>query len=122
MATGAGKTFTTITAVYCLLTDAKMNRMLFLVDTEGLGKQAEIYHETTLKMKTPLSAKVFNSASSESLEMVVQYRSDLSFHHPCEVVISKIAKDNMADGTLCGARNYEKKDGIKRLKFEKINN
>jgi len=41
MATGAGKTFTAITAVYRLLKYCKMNRILFLVDTKGLGEQAE---------------------------------------------------------------------------------
>ncbi len=41
MATGAGKTFTAITAVYRLLKHAGVNRILFLVDTKGLGEQAE---------------------------------------------------------------------------------
>lgn len=41
MATGAGKTFTAITAAYRLLKFGKMNRILFLVDTRSLGEQAE---------------------------------------------------------------------------------
>jgi type I restriction enzyme R subunit len=41
MATGAGKTFTAITAVYRLLKFAKAKRILFLVDTRNLGEQAE---------------------------------------------------------------------------------
>ena len=41
MATGAGKTFTAITAVYRLLKHSGVNRILFLVDTKGLGEQAE---------------------------------------------------------------------------------
>ena len=41
MATGAGKTFTAITATYRLLKFGKMNRILFLVDTRSLGEQAE---------------------------------------------------------------------------------
>lgn len=41
MATGAGKTFTAITAAYRLLKYGKMNKILFLVDTKGLGEQAE---------------------------------------------------------------------------------
>ncbi|MGL4943778.1 MAG: DEAD/DEAH box helicase family protein [Thermoguttaceae bacterium] len=41
MATGAGKTYTAITAVYRLLKHAKAKRILFLVDTKGLGEQAE---------------------------------------------------------------------------------
>lgn len=41
MATGAGKTFTAITVIYRLLKHAKSSRILFLVDTKGLGQQAE---------------------------------------------------------------------------------
>ena len=41
MATGSGKTFTAITAVYRLLKFAKAERVLFLVDTKNLGEQAE---------------------------------------------------------------------------------
>lgn len=41
MATGAGKTFTAITGAYRLLKFGKMRRILFLVDTKSLGKQAE---------------------------------------------------------------------------------
>lgn len=41
MATGAGKTFTAITAVYRLLKFAGAKRILFLVDTKNLGEQAE---------------------------------------------------------------------------------
>jgi type I restriction enzyme R subunit len=41
MATGAGKTFTAITAAYRMLKFGKMKRILFLVDTKSLGEQAE---------------------------------------------------------------------------------
>ena len=41
MATGAGKTYTAITAVYRLLKYVKAQRVLFLVDTRNLGAQAE---------------------------------------------------------------------------------
>ena len=41
MATGAGKTFTAITAAYRLLKYGGMKRILFLVDTRSLGEQAE---------------------------------------------------------------------------------
>ena len=41
MATGAGKTFTAITAAYRLLKYADAKRILFLVDTRNLGEQAE---------------------------------------------------------------------------------
>jgi len=41
MATGSGKTYTAITAIYRLLKHAKAKRILFLVDTCNLGEQAE---------------------------------------------------------------------------------
>ncbi|SNX61015.1 type I restriction enzyme, R subunit [Nitrosomonas ureae] len=41
MATGAGKTYTAITAMYRLLKYADARRILFLVDTRNLGEQAE---------------------------------------------------------------------------------
>jgi type I restriction enzyme R subunit len=41
MATGAGKTYTAVTAIYRLLKHAKAKRVLFLVDTKNLGEQAE---------------------------------------------------------------------------------
>lgn len=40
MATGSGKTFTAITAAYRLLKYTGVHRILFLVDTKGLGTQA----------------------------------------------------------------------------------
>ena len=41
MATGSGKTYTAITAVYRLLKHADAKRVLFLVDTRNLGEQAQ---------------------------------------------------------------------------------
>ncbi len=41
MATGSGKTYTAITFIYRLLRFAEAQRVLFLVDTKNLGRQAE---------------------------------------------------------------------------------
>lgn len=41
MATGSGKTYTAVTFIYRLLKFADAKRVLFLVDTRNLGKQAE---------------------------------------------------------------------------------
>ena len=43
MATGAGKTFTAITAAYRLLKFGRMRRILFLVDTKSLGQHRTIH-------------------------------------------------------------------------------
>ena len=50
MATGAGKTFTAITSVYRLLKFGGAKRILFLVDTRNLGKQA---HQEFLAYTAP---------------------------------------------------------------------
>lgn len=56
MATGAGKTFTAITSVYRLLKFAGARRVLFLVDTRNLGKQA---HQEFMAYTPPDDARTF---------------------------------------------------------------
>ncbi|WP_200331790.1 type I restriction endonuclease subunit R [Thiocystis violacea] len=56
MATGAGKTFTAITAVYRLLKFGSARRILFLVDTRNLGKQA---HQEFMAYTPPDDARKF---------------------------------------------------------------
>jgi type I restriction enzyme R subunit len=48
MATGSGKTYTAISCVYRLLKHVNAKRVLFLVDTKNLGKQAEQEFNTYL--------------------------------------------------------------------------
>lgn len=56
MATGAGKTFTAITSVYRLLKFGGAKRILFLVDTRNLGKQA---HQEFMAFTPPDDARKF---------------------------------------------------------------
>jgi type I restriction enzyme R subunit len=56
MATGAGKTFTAITAVYRLLRFAGAKRILFLVDTRNLGRQA---HQEFMAYSPPDDGRKF---------------------------------------------------------------
>lgn len=56
MATGSGKTFTAITAVYRLLKFGGAKRILFLVDTRNLGKQA---HQEFMAYTPPDDARKF---------------------------------------------------------------
>lgn len=56
MATGAGKTFTAITSVYRLLKFGSAKRILFLVDTRNLGKQA---HQEFMAYTPPDDARKF---------------------------------------------------------------
>ncbi|MEO9241537.1 type I restriction-modification enzyme R subunit C-terminal domain-containing protein [Pseudomonas inefficax] len=56
MATGAGKTFTAITSVYRLLKFGGAKRILFLVDTRNLGKQA---HQEFMAYTPPDDSRKF---------------------------------------------------------------
>jgi len=56
MATGAGKTFTAITSVYRLLKFGGAKRILFLVDTRNLGKQA---HQEFMAYNPPDDGRKF---------------------------------------------------------------
>lgn len=56
MATGAGKTFTAITSVYRLLKFGGAKRILFLVDTRNLGKQA---HQELMAYTPPDDGRKF---------------------------------------------------------------
>ncbi|MFR3755383.1 MAG: DEAD/DEAH box helicase family protein [Enterocloster sp.] len=53
MATGAGKTFTAITAAYRLLKYGKMNRILLLVDTKVLENKQSVNFLLIHQMMTP---------------------------------------------------------------------
>lgn len=59
----------------------------------------------------------------EWLETVVRCRSDLSFRHRYDIVIGKIADDNVGETVSYVVQGImRKEDAIERLKFEKINN
>lgn len=65
----------------------------------------------------------FNGASMEWLDMVVSCRSDLSYKHEHDIVIGKIANDNVGETVAYVVHGImRKEDAIERLKFEKINN
>lgn len=61
MATGAGKTFTAITSVYRLLKFGGAKRILFLVDTRNLGKQA---HQEFMAYSPPDDGRNFTELYS----------------------------------------------------------
>ena len=65
----------------------------------------------------------FDGASMEWLNMVVSCRSDLSYKHEHDIVIGKIANDNVGETVSYVVQGImRKEDAIERLKFEKINN
>lgn len=65
----------------------------------------------------------FDGASMEWLDMVVSCRSNLSYKHEHDIVIGKIANDNVGETVAYVVQGImRKEDAIERLKFEKINN
>lgn len=70
-----------------------------------------------------LRIKEFMGADMEWLEMVMNCRSDLSYQHTYDIVVGKIANDNVGETVSYVLRGImRKEDAIERLKFEKINN
>ena len=70
-----------------------------------------------------LSMKVLDGVSLEWLDMVVNCRSDITFVHPHDIVIGKIANDNVGETvSYVMQKIMRKEDAIVRLKFERINN
>ena len=66
--------------------------------------------------------KEFDGASMEWLDMVVKCRSDMKFKHNHDIVIGKIANDNVGETVLYVLQGImRKEDAVERLKFEKIN-
>ena len=70
-----------------------------------------------------LSAKSFDDASMEWLEMVVKCRSDIEYKHGFDIVCGKIANDNVGETVSYVIQGImRKEDAVERLRFEKINN
>ncbi|MFA6938047.1 MAG: DUF3990 domain-containing protein [Treponema sp.] len=65
----------------------------------------------------------FDSPSLEWLELVVKCRSDINFKHAYDIVIGKIANDNVGETVQYVVQGImRKEDAVEKLKFEKINN
>lgn len=70
-----------------------------------------------------LSAKNFDNASMEWLDMVVKCRSNIEYKHGFDIVCGKIANDNVGETVSYVIQGImRKEDAVQRLKFEKINN
>ena len=83
MATGAGKTFTAITSVYRLLKFGAAKRILFLVDTRNLGKQA---HQEFMAYTPPDDGRKFTELYN------VQRLASPSIDPQAQVCISTIQR------------------------------
>ena len=70
-----------------------------------------------------LLIKEFEGASMDWLDMVVQCRTNADYCHGYDIVIGKIANDNVGETVSYVVQGImRKEDAIERLRFEKINN
>ena len=70
-----------------------------------------------------LAVKEFDGTSFEWLDMVVACRSRPDFRHGYDIVIGKIANDNVGETVSYVVQGImRREDAIERLRFEKINN
>lgn len=75
------------------------------------------------KIYQKLNVKNFSEPSVGWLDMVCACRSDAKYKHNYDIVIGKIANDNVGETiSFVAAGIMRKEDALERLKFEKINN
>ena len=73
--------------------------------------------------ETALRVKRFDGPGLDWLDMVVSCRSDITFRHPYDVVIGKIADDSVGETVSYVVQGImRREDAVERLKFEEINN
>lgn len=126
-----------------ILTDEKGRDFGFAFYTTDIKEQAERWAKRRAKIQsrktgdsiTPivniyewdnsiaLNNKTFDGASLEWLELVVACRSDITYKHNFDIVMGKIANDNVGEMVSYVLQGImRKEDAVERLKFEKINN
>ena len=126
-----------------ILTDEKGRDFGFAFYTTDIKEQAERWAKRRAKIQsrktghsiTPivniyewdnsiaLNNKSFDGASLEWLELVVACRSDITYKHNFDIVMGKIANDNVGETVSYVLQGImRKEDAVERLKFEKINN
>ena len=82
-----------------------------------------IVNEYEWNRSDDLAIMEFSGASMEWLDMVVQCRSNPTYHHSYDIVTGKIANDNVGETVSFVIQGImRKEDAIERLKCEKINN
>ncbi len=70
-----------------------------------------------------LSVKQFEEPGMDWLELVLQCRSDSTFRHNYDIVVGKIANDNVGETISYVVQGImRKEDAVERLRFEHINN
>lgn len=80
-------------------------------------------YEWDEKAASGLAIKRFDNPDLEWLDLVVHCRGDISFRHKYDIVIGKIANDNVGETVSYVMQGImRREDAVARLRFEKINN
>ena len=70
-----------------------------------------------------MATKRFEDPDMEWLDLVVRCRGDISYRHAYDIVIGKIANDNVGETVSYVMQGImRREDAVKRLRFETINN
>lgn len=70
-----------------------------------------------------MAIKRFDAPDMEWLDLVVHCRGDISYRHAYDIVIGKIANDNVGETVSYVMQGImRREDAVERLRFEKINN
>lgn len=70
-----------------------------------------------------LNTKIFDTPDMDWLEMILQCRQNPTYKHGYDIVIGKVADDNVGETVSYVQQGImRKEDAVERLKFEKINN
>ena len=70
-----------------------------------------------------LTMKRYDNPDMDWLDMVVRCRGDVSYRHSYDIIIGKIANDDVGETVSFVMQGImRKEDAIQRLRFEKINN
>ena len=70
-----------------------------------------------------LAIKRFDAPDLEWLDLVVRCRGDISYRHAYDIVVGKIANDNVGETVSYVMQGImRREDAVERLRFEKINN
>lgn len=80
-------------------------------------------YEWDEKAAGSMAVKRFDNPDMEWLDLVVRCRSDVSYRHAYDIVIGKIANDNVGETVSYVMQGImRREDAVERLRFEKINN
>lgn len=82
-----------------------------------------IYEYDDKQARRNLSIKIYDTPTMEWMDFIIACRTDRNFQHEYDIVVGKIADDNVGETiSFVMSGVMRKEDALERLKFQKINN